>query len=43
MQNYHFTSEGNFLGLISKNYFKVIFKWISYLRNLFHNLTIIYT
>ena len=42
MQNYHFTPEGDFLDLISKNYYEFLFMWISWLHNLFYNLTIIY-
>ena len=42
MQNYHFTLRDDFLGLISKNYYEIIFTWISWLRNLFYNLTGIY-
>ena len=51
MQNYHFAPEhakvpfspgGNFLSLISKNYYEIIVTRISWLRNLFHNLMNIY-
>ena len=42
IQNYHFAFGGDFLDLISKNYYEVISKWISWLRNLFYNLTSIY-
>ena len=43
MQNYHFTPEGNMLDLNSKNYYEITFMWISCIRNLFHNLTNIYS
>ena len=43
MQNYQFTIGGDFFSLISKNYYRVIFTWISWILNLFHNLTNIYT
>ena len=42
MQNYHFATGGNFLDLISKNYYDVIFMWNSWLQSLFHSLTDIY-
>ena len=42
MQNYHFSLGGNFLDLISKNYYDVIFMWNSWLQSLFHSLTDIY-
>ena len=43
MQNYHFFPRDDILDLISKNYYEFVFTWISWLRNLFQNLMIIYT
>ena len=42
MQNYHFAPRGDFLSLISKNYYGIIFMWISWIQNLFHNIRNIY-
>ena len=39
MQNYHFALGGNILGLISKNYYGLIYTWISWIHSLYDNLT----
>ena len=39
LQNYHFAPGGNFLNLISKNYYKIIFTRILWIFDFYNNLT----